>query len=265
MKIKSIVLFLLLSFIGGSAWAYDNTYAVIVGVADYQNLDESNLEFTASDAVNFYNFLKSKKGGSVPESNMVLLTNSQATKANIINSAKTLFAKAKKNDRVIFYFSGHGSSGCFIPYDYSQMGYNILYYDDVKAMFRVAKCNTKLLFADACFSGSMKDDLEKNSQYQQNVTNGKRNSSNMNIAVMMSCSNDEYSLEAGDLRQGLFTYYLMKGLGGSANTDGSKFVTIQELFYYVYHQVKDDADSRGHKQTPQLFGKFDLRLIVAKI
>ena len=101
---------------------------------------------------------------------------------------------------------------------------------------------------------------------QQNIAAGRSSSSNMkHIAVMMSCSDNETSIEAGDLHQGLFTYYLIKGLGGTANTDGSKFVTIQELFYYVFHQVQDDAASRGYSQTPQLFGNFDLRLIVANI
>ena len=267
MKGKSLLLLVLLAITGSSAWAYENTYAIIICIADYQNLTEEtgDLEFTVNDAVSFYNFLKSNKGGAVPESNLVLLTDARATRTNIINSAKTLFAKAKKNDRVIFYFSGHGDSGCFLPYDFTLLGQNILYFSDVKSIFRSAKCKTKLLFADACFSGSMKDGLTKNTQVQQNIDDGKKNSSNMNIAVMMSCSNNETSIETTDLRQGLFTYYLMKGLGGSANTDGSKFVTIQELFYYVYHHVQDDAASRDHSQTPQLFGKFDLRLIVAKI
>ena len=268
MKRKSMILFLLLAFCSGSAFAYQNTYAVIVGVADYQNLtaDDGDLVYTEKDAIAFYNFLKSKKGGSVPEENLVLLTNSRATKDNIINSSKALFAKAKRNDRVIFYFSGHGSKDCFLPYDFTEMGLNILYFKDVKSIFRSAHCNTKLLFADACFSGSMKNGLENNSEVQQNIAAGRSSSSNMkHIAVMMSCSDNETSIEAGDLHQGLFTYYLIKGLGGTANTDGSKFVTIQELFYYVFHQVQDDAASRGYSQTPQLFGNFDLRLIVANI
>lgn len=87
----------------------------------------------------------------------------------------------------------------------------------------------------------------------------------MNIAVMMSCQGDETSMEMGSLQQGLFTYYLIEGLGGKANRDGNMFITIQELYYYVYHKVQDKAASRGKKQTPELFGKFDLRLIVAKV
>lgn len=266
--IKKLTLLVILFFVAtGAANAYENTYAIVIGVADYKNFapDDGDLTYTINDAVSFAEFLKSKKGGSVPASNIVLLTENQASKANIIAKAKALFSKAKKNDRVIFYFSGHGSKGCFLPYDATTMGNNLLYFDEVKSIFRSAKCNTKLLFADACFSGSMKKGLATNAELKKSIEKGNKSASNMNIAVMMSCQGNETSIESSSLRQGLFTYYLMEGLGGKANNDGNKYVTIQELYYYVYHKVQDRASQSNHKQTPELFGKFDLRLIVANI
>lgn len=262
MKNRIFILLLLLFVMGGVALAYNNTYAIIIGVADYRDYGpmSGDLIYTVPDANSFKSFLMSKKGGSVPASNIVLLTNAQASKANIIAKGKALFTKAKKDDRVIFYFSGHGSKGCFVPYDSEP-----LWFDDVKAIFRCAKSNTKLLFADACFSGSMKKDLANNTQWKRSLEKSIKAASNMNIAVMMSCQGDELSLEAPDLGNGLFTYYLMEGLGGKANRDGNKYVTIQELYYYVYHKVQGKAAARNHKQTPELFGKFDLRLIVAKV
>ena len=249
------------------AEAYNNTYAIIIGVADYKNFTvfDGDLNYTVNDAVSFATFLKSKKGGSVPSANIVLLTNSQASKENIIAKGKALFSKAKKDDRVIFYFTGHGDKGCFLPYDVTMMGDNLLYFSEVKSIFKTAKCNTKLLFADACFSGSMKEGLSNNYELRRSIEKGNKTAGNMNIAVMMSCQDDETSIESSGLEKGLFTYYLMEGLSGKANRDGNKYITIQELFYYVYHKVQDNAALWGHKQTPMLFGKFDLRLIVAKI
>lgn len=264
----TFVLFILLGM-NMMALAYNNTYAIVVGVADYKNFvpGDGDLNYTVNDAVSFATFLKSKKGGSVPASNIILLTNAQASKENIIAKGKALFSKAKKEDRVIFYFSGHGSKGCFLPYDADDWGNNLLYFREVKSIFRSAKCNTKLLFADACFAGSMKANTAKKEVFKKNLQKGIKEAGKMNIAVMMSCQGDETSMELGSLRQGLFTYYLMEGLGGEANRDGNKFVTIQELYYYVYHKVQDRAAQcrPPHKQTPELFGKFDLRLIVAKV
>lgn len=253
--------------LGGYVLAYNNTYAIIIGVADYKNFTyfDGDLNYTVNGANSFANFLMSKKGGSVPAANIVLLTNAQASKDNIIAKGKALFSKARKDDRVIFYFTGHGDKGCFLPYDVTVFGGNLLYFSEVKTIFKAAKCNTKLLFADACFSGSMKEGLSKNYELRSSIEKGNRLAENMNIAVMMSCQGDETSIESSSIEKGLFTYYLMEGLGGKANRDGNKYITIQELFYYVYHEVQDEAASWGHKQTPELFGKFDLRLIVAKV
>ena len=264
---RFIITLALLMGISASLTAYENTYAIIVGVADYKNFapEDGDLNYTINDARSFAAFLKSKKGGSVPAANIIMLIDAQASKENIISKGKALFAKAKKNDRVIFYFSGHGGKGCFVPYDVTKFGDNLLYFNEVKSIFRCAKCNTKLLFADACFAGSMKKGLSGNERIRKDMEKSLKAASNMNIAVMLSCQRDETSMEMGLIQQGLFTYYLMEGLGGKANRDGNKYVTIQELYYYVYHKVKDMAAAVDHQQTPELFGKFDLRLIVAKM
>jgi uncharacterized caspase-like protein len=245
-------------------YAYNNTYAIIIGVADYKNytLATGDLRYTTNDARLFYEFLRSREGGYVPAQNIVYLTNAHASKANIIAKGKALFAKARQNDRVIFFFSGHGDKGCFVPYDAGLYGENLLYFSEVKSIFRKAQCGTKLLFADACFSGSMKG--VKNTKNQQTLEKEAKAASKMNIAVMMSCKGTETSLELGDLQQGIFTYYLIHGLGGLANEDNNKYVTIKELFQYVNRKTRAKAASMGCSQTPELFGKFDLRLIVAK-
>jgi len=264
---KRLLLLAVLILFGKFVYPYENTYAVVVGVADYKYFStySGDLTYTINDTRKFCEFLRSKNGGSVPASNIILLIDANASKANIIAKAKALFAKAQTNDRVIFYFSGHGDKGCFLPYDADSYGGNMLYFSEIKSVFRCAKCKTKLLFADACFSGSMKKMISENTDLKKNIEKNAKITSKMNIAVMMSCQGDEFSLELPELRQGLFTYYLIRGLGGMANRDESKYITIQELFYYVYHKVKNKAASLGRRQTPELFGTFDLRLIVGKI
>lgn len=268
MNKKATFILLLVLGISEIAHAYENTYAVIVGVADYKNFasQDGDLRFTVSDAVSFCEFLKSAKGGSVPAANICLLTDSLATKENIVTKAKELFSKAKKNDRAIFFFSGHGNKGCFLPYDAGDIGNCLLYFNEIKSIFRSAHCNTKLLFADACFSGGMKNTLEAQEKaIRIDMEKGIKDASDMNIAVMMSCQGDETSVELGNFGQGLFTYYLMKGLEGLSNIDDNKYVTIYELFKYVHDNVIDMAGKIGKSQTPILFGKFNLQLIVAEL
>ena len=171
--------------------AYNNTYVVIVGVADYQfDYFAKDLPYTLNETEAVYYFLRITKGGSVPAENICLLTDSDATKANIIIRASTLFAKAKKNDRVIFYFGGHGGEGCFAPYDFNGFYDSTLTYDDIKAIFKCARCNTKLLFADACYSGGIKGEARNTGN---GGTSNRNYSGNLNIVVMTASQADQFS------------------------------------------------------------------------
>lgn len=259
---KRILLLLLPLLLGKVAFSYENTYAVIVGIADYKHdAIAADLPYSLNNTRAIYNFLTSPEGGSVPEKNILLLTDSKATRNNIILKTKALYARAGKNDRVIFYYGGHGGEGFFAPHDYDGTAETALFYSDIKSIFKSAKSSTKLLFIDACYSGGIKaPDARQDRKTDQTSTK------NLNIAVMSASRGNEVSWQSGELGMGVFTYYLIKGLGGAANRDGNSYITIQELFYYVYKQVTDKTSGPGFssQQTPQLFGKFDLRLIVGK-
>lgn len=254
---------LLLLFLGMAriANAYENTYAIIIGIADYKDTDIQNLKYAVSDALSFCEFLKSDKGGAVPAENICLLTDSMASKENIISQATALFAKVKENDRAIFYFSGHGGKGFFSTYNAGDIGTTLLYFNEVKSIFRCAHCNTKLLFADACFSGSLMGTEVKKPNYVKN-SDKESNDSEVNVALMLSSKGNEVSREVSSLGNGLFTCYLIEGLEGKSNSDNNKYVTIAELFNYVHEKVK--TKSQG-KQTPILFGNFAENLVVAEL
>lgn len=257
---RLLLLFLPALFVH-SAWAYRNTYAVIIGVADYEVDNSSDLMFTTRDAQLFCNFLRSPAGGSVPAQNICIMKDASATKSNIMEKTRALFSKAEPEDRVIFFFSGHGCAGYLIPYDGDYYGNNFLSYDELKALFRCAKARTKLMFADACFAGDFKNTLTQRSTPNNNAAS--RN--NSDIAIMLSCKDNEYSIEDGFLRQGIFSYYLVKGLNGAADRDGNSLITIQELFYYVHNNTLSFSQNVGRSQQPVLFGNFDLRLIVGYV
>lgn len=254
--------------------SYSNTYVVIVGIADYQNLsyNSGDLRYTINDCNKLSKFLMSEKGGSIPAKNIYTLTNSLAKKANIIKYSKKIFTNAKENDRVIFYYSGHGMAGAFLPYDIKQNGnslLNVLYFDEIKEIFQAANCKTKLIFADACFSGSLKNTSKT---VKKNIELKNINSKEFEIAVMLSCKENETSLELSDLKQGIFSYYLINGLGGSADLDKNKFVTIEELHKYVALKTKNKAKEQidgntkqPHNQNPITFGSFNKNMIVSKI
>ena len=62
-----------------TATAPKNTYAVVVGISDYQDKDIPDLRFADKDAEAFANFLRSPAGGSLDGDHLKVLTNKDAT------------------------------------------------------------------------------------------------------------------------------------------------------------------------------------------
>lgn len=245
------------------------TFAVIAGVADYKNFGpgSGDLNFTATDARKFYQFLQSPQGGKVPAANMQLLIDSDASLENILKAGRKLFAQADENDRIIFFFSGHGSKNGFLPYDVDQMGRNILTHNQVKQLFAASKASVKLVFADACYSGSIRKDVSSKSDPEVLTEIGIKSnlpqSNRKNIAIMLSSDGNQISFEFPTLKQGVFAYYLMKGLTGAADKNNDNLITIAEVYYYVRDNTYSFVRENMRKtQTPILFGNFDKEMII---
>lgn len=233
-------------------------WAVVVGVARYAHMPA--LKYTDDDAYQIYAFLKSPEGGALPDDQIRVLIDENATRQNILESIRKIMLKADDNDVVLFYFSGHGLEGSFLPVDYD--GYNNrVAHEDIKALLEKSQAKHKIVIADACHSGSL---LAMKQPLHQLVTKyyAAFENSTGGTALMMSSKGEEYSLEDGGLRSGIFSYYLIRGLKGMADKDQNKIVTIQELFDYVYQNVRTYT---GNLQTPTLTGKYDRGMPIAVI
>lgn len=79
---------------------------------------------------------------------------------------------------------------------------------------------------------------------------------------MMSSKAEETSIEYRGLRQGVFSYYLIKGLKGEANKDNDKIITVTELYDYVKQNVQTYT---SYKQTPVINGNYDKNMPIAVI
>lgn len=249
--ISSVFVFLALAFLSASFITPPNSkekYVFIVGVADYEG-ESIDLNYSDDDALLFYK--KMRKLG-VKKENMVILLDKNATQLNIIKKMSALFLNADENDQVIFFFSGHGGKGYFVPYDYDKL----LSHKTIKQIFKQCKAKKKICFADACFSGSIRKKV-KNKAIKVDDTYTLKQDINGGVAVIMSSKNNESSQERGELRQGVFTYYLLEGLNGNADLNSDKTITITELYKYTRTKV---IYKSGGKQTPIIFGNFDINM-----
>ncbi|GAB3920771.1 caspase family protein [Larkinella terrae] len=235
------------------------TYAVIVGISDYQALSYAtgDLRFADRDARQVVQFLKSKPGGEVPGSNIRLLINRQATCATI-QQALAVFRRARPSDRVILYFSGHGLPDSFVPYDVVPGNRSrLLTHRTIKAAFHESKALTKLCIADACLSGSMTQPASQRTAAESITKNAGKGS---NVAMLLASRSTQDAVESSRLAGGTFTHYLLKGLNGRADLDHDHIVTIRELHRYVSPKVR--LTTKG-KQAPVFYGRFSDNLALS--
>lgn len=230
-------------------------WAVVVGCAYYQHM--RTLRYTDDDAYQLYAFLKSVEGGALPDNQVRILVDENAKQRDIINAMRETYSQADENDVILFYFSGHGLPGAFLPVDYDGRT-NALKHQDINDALLASRSRHKLVIADACHSGSLAGRNAKSggggADQLLNSYYTALNNAQASTALLMSSKGKEISLEDGGLRSGVFSHYLIRGMKGLADTNNDNLVSIRELFNYVHREVRNYT---GNIQTPTLTGTYD--------
>jgi len=183
-----------------------------------------------------------------------------------------VYRRADANDVILFYFSGHGLPGAFLPVDYDGYANRLEHYQLRDALLQ-SRAKHKLVIADACHSGSLggRDELGDavaarsvggGADAALNAYYSALNNAQASTALLLSSKGEEISLEDGGLRSGIFSHYLIRGMQGEADSNGDKLVSIQELFNFVHREVRRYT---GNIQTPTLTGTFDELMPVSVI
>lgn len=233
-------------------------WALVVGVAAYHHMP--TLRYTDDDAYRLYAFLKSPGGGAIPDEQIRILIDESATREQIINSMREVFGRAGPNDMILAYFSGHGLKGAFLPFDFDGYG-NKLLHEDITQALRHSRAKYKLCIVDACHSGSL---LAMRSSQPQLIATfyDQLAQAEGGTALFLSSKSEETSLESSGLRQGVFSHFLIRGLKGEADANRDLLVTIQELYEYVYAQVRAYT---GMLQSPVITGQYDPKMVVGVV
>ncbi len=251
-----------------------NTYAIVIGISSYQDPAIRQLNYSNRDAIVFAEFLMSAAGGSVPKQNIKLLTDSMATIGEVDKAIRWLMSNCKENDKVFFYFSGHGEmenvtmskNGYLICYNtpsvaFVNMGLSIDYLNDVVNTISVQTKAKVVVITDACHSGQMNGKNFKGSLFVGEQLMLKKE----NEIRMASCKPDELSNENENWGggRGVFSYYLVNALqGGLADTNHDGEVSVGELKAYMESSMAKDPvlKSEGDVQTPVINGSADFGL-----
>jgi tetratricopeptide (TPR) repeat protein len=236
--------------------------ALIIGVSDYKE-EALKLNYADNDAALFKNYLSEVEG--VSAENMSLLINEDAVALNIVQELKKLYNKSQKADILYLYFAGHGDvvddfgkkEGFLLAADANahQEYYSggVITLDLLNTIVNnlAAKGVQVFLILDACRSGFVfEEGTQKNMGTIQAMFE--------NSSKILSCGSNELSYESGDLKHGYFTYYLVKGLAGNADSDADDQIIFREIDDYLYDNVNGTVSKKHNKtQTPIVRTKND--------
>lgn len=214
------------------------TYTLIIGVSRYQN-SQHDLAQTASDAKAFQKVMRHHT------QDINILTSKYATKDNVLNNLSAICKNAGTQDRIIFYFSGHGTEGGLVAHD------GIIYNNQITAILKTSVAKEIYCFIDACHAGTMANTkADETLDYNEFIENAKSGKDNM--VFFLASRPEEYSFENPIIGKGYFTQAMLKGIRGKSDSNGDKKVTVIELFNYIYkdvqNSVKENPDMRQHPQ-----------------
>jgi CO dehydrogenase/CO-methylating acetyl-CoA synthase complex beta subunit len=239
----------------------ENRLALIIASYEYQDDSLRRLVSPAQDAEALARVLRDPDIGGFDEVKVLINRPSHEVRLEIAS----FFADRKRNDLLLLYFSGHGvkddDGRLYLATTDTQR--KLLRATAVPAAFTNETMNDsrsrrQVLVLDCCHSGAFartKADM---------IVGIKERVGGRGRVVLTSSNAVQYSFE-GDEAEGegvrsVFTRVLVQGLEtGDADRDRDGYVSLDELYEYVYDHVIDETP----KQRPQMFATVEGKIFIA--
>jgi len=246
-------------------------WALVVGIASFQDKVIPPLSYTASDAKSFADLLLSPQYGQFKQENVHILLNDQATTRHIKEQLNWLARSAGPDDVVVVYIAAHGSprevdtagvsyiitNDTDIGTDINKPDVDSLYatalpmVDVANAVATRVRAERTAIFLDTCYSGNATDKklmlpgIASGSISPATLDHIKQGSGRM---IFTASGVNEESLESDAIKHGYFTYYLVQALQQQNGT-----IPLSQAFTYVQQHVHMRAETEAHaEQNPVL-------------
>jgi len=253
-----------------------NVWAVVIGINDYPRIRK--LKYAVNDAKAFYDLLV--QTNQIPPENVFLMLNEQANLKQVRSTLGTrLKNKASKDDMVIIYFAGHGATErdmmspdgdglekYLLPYDAvpNDLYSSALPMREIAHILHRISSERLVFIADACYSGASGGRTVSTTGIRANLSDAfiERIAGGKGKIIITASSANEVSVEKDELRHGVFTYYMVEGLRGRADSDRDGLITVDEAYRYVSDKV---TRATGQEQHPVKKGAVEGRLVLGVV
>ena len=233
----------------------DEDAAVVVGIENYFAVPE--VPGAKANARAWYDYFARTRG--VPASRIKLLTDADATSAEMLDAARFAASKAGPGGTLWFVFIGHGApspdgkDGLLVGVDAQQKARYIaersVRRGELLKVLSETKAGSIRVVLDACFSGKREDGSSIAPGLQPLVAVSMAGPSDQRMAVLTAAKADQFAGALPGGQRPAFSYLVLGGLRGWA---GKAQVTAGSLLKYATEAL--DATLRGRIQTPELTG-----------
>jgi WD40 repeat protein len=220
-------------------------YALVIGISVYRSIPD--VKYASKDAEIVSKYLENV--GGIPRANIRLLKDGSATRADIVSSVEEwLPRRVKGSSKVFIYYAGHGTpdprtgEAYIVPYE-GEPGYRTKLYP-LKDFYRSLDdlpTDNVFVMLDSCFSGSGGRSVIPRGSRPLSLKIENPVLASGGVIVLAASKGDEISSDYERVKHGLFTYYLLKGLKGDADSNGDGMVDVGEIFHYVSEEVAETA------------------------
>ena len=237
-----------------SEFANQRRVVLSIGINSYQNSRLHDLNFAVNDAEGVVEALLSTELTAVEHS---VLTDEYATRSGILKSMNDVADFVNEDDQVWLFYAGIGvteeGQGYIVPHDADpeNLATTAISMTDLGTWLSDLPVKQAILISDTCHSGAMALTAHRS------ITVARKDPRQLQLsgtgrAILTAGTADQLSIEVPDFQHGLFTYFVIRGLTGSADLNRDRLVTLSELYAYTSSEVRFGASSRGFSLSPTL-------------
>ena len=225
----------------------------------------SRLSQCTTDAEGVHSVFMEVRQLNADLSHLVLMTAKTTerppTRGMILQELRRLAAEAQENDRILFYFSGHGHriSGItdhfLVPSDVydSERADALVSMNDVRDILSKSVAKQKVVILDACLSGPTVIGRKiQATKYSSKFFTEYLKATKSFVILSSSQSSESSYAKSPNPSLSLLTHFVLKALRGEPDSLDGQILTITSLFDYVSTEVQRKAREYQLEQKPSI-------------
>lgn len=233
--------------------------ALVFGISKYREDMIPKVQFARRDAEIMASYLQAVAG--VTRSRTKLLVDEEATLSDLTAYIEEWLPRRVNADTtVFFYYAGHGTpnpatgKAFLVPYDgHPDFASKLYPLERLYESLEKLPAKEVVVLLDSCFSGASGRSVLPKGARPMGLVVETPLAVNKKVTVLSAATGTQISSDYDKEQHGLFTYFVLKGLGGDADRNRDGAVEVDELYEYVNKSVTTVASEELNRdQTPLL-------------